>query len=130
MNAQLRKSFRLSNWGVVLLTLGVIAIPISLAGVLLTANACGPFADGCDEYGKSEPAAPWFLLLFFAAVLTIIAGITMCIMAGIARRRAWRNEHETAQHALVPAGWYADPAGSNGAWRWWNGCSWTEHAAP
>lgn len=29
----------------------------------------------------------------------------------------------------IPAGWYADPAGSSGL-RWWDGATWTSHVAP
>lgn len=32
--------------------------------------------------------------------------------------------------ASVPAGWYPDPSGAQGALRWWDGATWTEHSRP
>src|SRR5579875_1552231 len=31
---------------------------------------------------------------------------------------------------MPPPGWYADPAGSTGLLRWWDGSQWTAHTAP
>ena len=39
--------------GTVLFIAGTIAFLVCLVGMALTANACGLFADGCDEYGET-----------------------------------------------------------------------------
>ncbi len=61
-----------------------------------------------------------------------IAGVVMLIV-GASRRRRWRDMAyggyggwAPAAYQAVPAGWYADPAGS-GKLRYWDGSNWTEH---
>ena len=69
------------DWAWVLLAGGIGAFPVS--GVLfvlavLTANPCGPFADSCDDYGKTTTEAVVFISL---ALLGLAAGVGMLLAA-------------------------------------------------
>ncbi len=99
--------------GGLLVGLGTVAIPVALLGLFVTVNACGPFADSCSDYGKSDPAAGWFFLLLLAAPVAIVAGIVMLVARGVSGRRARACGPLMYPAGVAPVpGWYADPTDS------------------
>ena len=66
--------------GVLAIFGGIAAVPVSLLGMLVTANSCGMFADSCDTYGQPAAGFEWFGALFFAAPVAVIVGIVLCVL--------------------------------------------------
>ena len=67
-----------------------VATPAALVLLLLTAltaNACGMFADGCDDDGKTAPGFLWFALGAGVASLVAFGGLVVAVFAFAARRR-------------------------------------------
>jgi hypothetical protein len=65
--------------GVLAICGGIAAVPISLLGMLVTANSCGMFADGCDTYGQPAPGFELFGALFFIGPIAVVTGIVLCV---------------------------------------------------
>ena len=66
--------------GVLAICGGVAAVPISLLGMLVTANSCGMFADGCDTYGRPAAGFEWFGALLLVAPIAVVTGTILCVL--------------------------------------------------
>lgn len=73
--------------GIGLILAGVLWAPFCLFVALVTANPCGMFADGCDDYGKTSPTATAFLYAAFLAVPLVIGGSALAIASRPKRQR-------------------------------------------
>ena len=70
--------------GILLILLGVFGTPVAALAVLLSANACGAFGDGCEDYGKpADSFVPSLLALGLCAV-AFVAGVVLVVAS---RRR-------------------------------------------
>lgn len=70
--------------GILLLVFSVLATPVAALAVLLSANACGAFADGCDDYGKTADSFVPSLMFLCLSVTGVLAGIGLIVAS---RRR-------------------------------------------
>lgn len=75
-------------------TLGTLAAMLGLpAGgflALLTvasSNACGMFADGCSDYGKTAPGFGWFAIGVPVALVVGVVGLIVAIDAAAEQRQ-------------------------------------------
>jgi hypothetical protein len=79
------------NWvagGIVIAALGLTAAVVSFLFALLTANACGMFADGCDDYGEPAPGFALFVASTIVAGGAAVGGVLVAVTATARRRRA------------------------------------------
>jgi hypothetical protein len=60
---------------------------------VFTANACGMFADSCEDYGETAPGFGLFAAGTIVAAAIAAGGIVVTIAAAVARRR--RTSPET-----------------------------------
>lgn len=72
--------------GLVIAGLAVVAGAIFALLTLLSANACGMFADGCEDYGKPADGFELFASLTFLSGLAFVGGMVMTIVGTVARR--------------------------------------------
>jgi hypothetical protein len=54
---------------------------------ILSANACGMFADGCSDYGKTAPGFGWYAAGTVVAGVLAVAGLIVAIEAATEQRR-------------------------------------------
>jgi hypothetical protein len=66
--------------------LGLPAAAVCALGWVLTVNPCGAFADGCDDYGETNPWSYLFLLAAVACLGVAAVGL-VAFVASVARRR-------------------------------------------
>ncbi len=57
----------------------VLATPVAALAVLLPANACGAFGDGCDDYGKTADSFIPSLIFLCLCVVGVAAGIGLIV---------------------------------------------------
>jgi hypothetical protein len=57
---------------------------------ILSSNACGMFADSCDDYGKTAPGFEWYALGTIVALVVALTGVVVAIEAAYAQRRRRR----------------------------------------
>ena len=79
---------------IVVLALGAAAFLFLLT--LLSANACGPFADGCDDYGETAPGFGMF------AVGTVLAITVAAVALAVAVTTAWRRRRRRMPKRPAP----------------------------
>jgi len=73
------------RWGMVIGLGGVAGLPIAAFMTLATANACGMFGDGCDDYGQTGAGFEVALAALGVCVIGVVVGL---VLAVIPRRRA------------------------------------------
>jgi hypothetical protein len=54
---------------------------------IFSMNACGMFADSCDDYGETAPGFGWYAAGTLVALLAAIAGLIVAVEAAAQRRR-------------------------------------------
>lgn len=81
------------NWRAFGIVVAVLSLPAA-AGfallALLTANACGMFADGCDDYGKPAAGFSWFVAGTCLAITAFVVGVAIALFATVNRRASDR----------------------------------------
>ena len=69
------------KWGIAVLLVSLLGLPASALVALLTVNACGMFADGCDKYGQTAPAFPYAVAGLVLCVVGVAAGLGLIVFA-------------------------------------------------
>lgn len=60
--------------------------PLLALFTVLSVNACGPFGDGCDEYGQTAPGFELFAVGTVIALVMAVAGTIVCVTAAVRHR--------------------------------------------
>ncbi len=76
--------------GIVTLVLALGAAALSFLLAVATSNACGMFADGCEEYGESADG-----FTFFVAMLILSTGVAAVAAVGTVVAVSTRHRHES-----------------------------------
>ncbi len=85
---------RNSGWlmpiGILLGLFGAAGVGLGAIVALLTANACGAFADGCDDYGQPAPGFYPAVGLVLMCGAAAVAGLVM-VVVGVSKRTLGRR---------------------------------------
>ena len=73
------------RWGLIIGLTALVGLPISALITLLTANACGMFGDGCDEYGQTGDGFEVALAALGLSVIGVVVGIVLALIPADAR---------------------------------------------
>ena len=85
--AETRPHVRWIVIGFVAAAVGFSLTPILALFTVFSVNACGPFADGCDEYGQTAPGFELYAAGTLIALVVAIAGLIVGITAAVRHRR-------------------------------------------
>jgi hypothetical protein len=68
------------RWGACIAVTSLVGLVISGVAVVVTANACGMFGDGCEEYGSTGAGFELALSAFFLCLVSAVGGLVLILI--------------------------------------------------